>query len=34
LQLTVEPLHRELEDLRGKDAARREVAGREDDREE
>jgi ATP-dependent Clp protease ATP-binding subunit ClpA len=33
LQLTVEPLHRELEDLRGK-GARREVAGRENDGEE
>ncbi|RPI62092.1 MAG: ATP-dependent Clp protease ATP-binding subunit ClpA, partial [Lysobacterales bacterium] len=33
LQLTVEPLHRELEDLRGK-GAQRELAGREDDGEE
>ena len=33
LQLTIEPLQRELEDLRGKDSARRELAGRSDDGE-
>ena len=32
LQLTVEPLQRELEDLRGKGGAQRELAGHEDDR--
>jgi ATP-dependent Clp protease ATP-binding subunit ClpA len=33
LQLTVEPLKRELEDLRGKGPAQRELAGQEDDRQ-
>jgi ATP-dependent Clp protease ATP-binding subunit ClpA len=34
LLLTVEPLKRELEDLRGKGSAERELAGRKGDREE